>query len=83
MVGAINLHCMSLEMGGDRMAVSESPLSGLICKTGELFSWSRKCYISQEKKTGNFKLLTELKISKGFQNPNTLFQNHTSAMLQY
>ena len=33
--------------------------------------------------TGNFKLLTELKISKGFQNPNTLFQNHTSAIFQY
>ena len=39
MVGAINLHCMQLEMGGDRMAVSEGPLSGLICKIGELFSW--------------------------------------------
>ena len=37
-VGAINLHCMQLEMGGDRMAVSEGPLSGLICKIGELFS---------------------------------------------
>lgn len=59
-------------MGGDRMAVSEGPLSGLICKIGELFSWQG---------ISNY-ILTELKNSKGFQNPNTLFQNHTSAIIQ-
>ena len=69
-------------MVGERMAVSEGPLSGLICEIGELFIWLRKCYISQ-KKRGNFKLLTALKISKGFQNPNTLSQNYTSAIFQY
>ena len=55
------------------MAVSEGPLSGLICEIGELFSWSRKCYISQKKRQG---------ISNYLQGSNTMsFLLHSNASI--